>query len=65
MVPSRGMRVIGWLFIIPGVLIGVLAFVLTAHSPGVNVWPFLGAGFVCTTIGVLLVMTERRKPRDA
>jgi hypothetical protein len=50
--------------IVGGVLIGVLSFVLTAHSPRVNVWPFLGAGFVCTMIGVFLLMSEDRKSHD-
>jgi len=59
------MRVLSWVMIAVGLLLGVLSFVLTARSPNVNVWPMLGAGFVLTLIGLVLLMTEgRRGGRD-
>ena len=55
------MRVLSWAFIAVGVLIGVFAFVLTADTPAVNPWPYLGAGLVLTLLGVFLLMTEGRQ----
>lgn len=54
------MRVLGWAFVAAGLLIGVSSFVLTAHAPTVNPWPFFGAGLGMTLIGIFVLMTEGR-----
>jgi uncharacterized membrane protein HdeD (DUF308 family) len=58
------MLILSWSLIAVGVLLAVSAFVLTAHTPTVNFWPFLAAGFTSTVLGIFLLMTEGRDRRE-
>jgi hypothetical protein len=62
---DRAVRALAWSCVVVGVLLGVAAFVITAHSP-VNPWPTLVAGFCLTAFGVVVLARERReqKPHD-
>jgi|AmaraimetFIIA100_FD_contig_41_13295117_length_701_multi_3_in_0_out_0_1 uncharacterized membrane protein HdeD (DUF308 family) len=54
------MRAFAWSCVIVGVLLGVAAFVITAHSP-VNPWPTLVAGFCLTAFGVVVLARARQR----
>jgi len=52
------MRVFAWSCIAGGVLLGVVAFVITANSPA-NPRPTLLAGFSLTMVGVIALALKR------
>jgi len=56
--PDVLMRVFAWSCIAGGVLLGVVAFVITANSPA-NPRPTLLAGFSLTMVGVIALALKR------
>jgi hypothetical protein len=52
------MRVFAWGCVASGVLLGVAAFIITAHSPA-NPWPTLVAGFCLTMVGVITLALKQ------
>ena len=48
-------RALGWSLIAAGLLLGVAAFVITAHVPTRSPWPPFAAGFVLTALGVMVL----------
>ena len=52
------MRALAWICVGLGILSTVASFVITAHTPVINPWPSLVAGFGLTTFGVI-VLTRR------
>jgi len=54
------MRALAWICVAVGILLTVAAFVITAHTPAVNPWPSLVAGFCLTLVGIVVLAMERR-----
>ena len=53
------MRGFAWSCIAVGVLLAVLAFVITANEPATNPWPSLLVGLCLTALGIVLLAVQR------